>query len=461
MPKTTTSIYVCEQCGNEQTKWSGRCPVCGAWNSLSEMKFSKSKAGKDLKLDATSLKKLGEVKDSPIQRIQTGISEFDRVMGGETSTPSTGSGQAGIVLGSVTLISGEPGIGKSTLILQVLSSLSQKNLKCLYLSGEESEQQIKIRADRLGVDSKNIFLLTETNVLFIDKVIAKEKIDLVVIDSIQTVENSNFENSPGSITQIKESASYVIKIAKSKNIPVFIVGHITKEGSIAGPKILEHLVDTVLYFEGERFHTFRILRVIKNRFGAVSEVGIFEMTDKGLLEIKNPSEVFVSKENKVGSVVAVTLEGTRPLLAEVQTLITKTNFGYPKRTASGYDLNRLQILIAVLSRALRMPLGALDVYVSIAGGLKVREPATDLAVCLSIISSFKKVKPKESLAVFGEVGLLGEVRNISKTKERIKEVESLGFKQCIVPHLTDEKSDKLEIIKVSNLEEASQKAFGK
>lgn len=452
MVKIKTSIYVCEQCGNEQTKWSGRCPVCGAWNSLSEMKFSKTKGSKDVKLDATTLKKLGEVKESPVSRIKTGISEFDRVMGGEIVS--------GIVPGSVTLLSGEPGIGKSTLILQVLGSLSSKGLKCLYLSGEESGEQIKIRADRLGIDTKNIYLLTETDVLFIDKVLTREKIDLVVVDSIQTVENSNFENSPGSITQIKESASYLIKVAKSKNIPAFIVGHITKEGNIAGPKILEHLVDTVLYFEGERFHTFRILRVQKNRFGAVSEVGIFEMSDKGLREIKNPSEVFVSNaSSKIGSSVAVTLEGTRPILAEVQTLITKTSFGYPKRTASGYDLNRLQILIAVLSRALRIPLGALDVYLSIAGGLKVKEPATDLAVCLSIVSSYKKLKPKDGLAVFGEVGLLGEVRNVTKWEERLKEVEKLGFKCAIVPRGADFKSKSLEVIQAHTLEEAIKRGL--
>ena len=452
MPKNISQIYVCEQCGNEQPKWSGKCPACGAWNSLSEVKFHKTKTGKDLKLDAGSLKKLDSIKEEPLSRIGTGISEFDRVMGGEKTK--------GIVLGSVTLISGEPGIGKSTLILQILSSLSQKDLKCLYLSGEESEQQIKLRADRLGVNTNNIFLLTETDVLLIDKVLTKEKIDLVVVDSIQTVENSNFENSAGSVTQIKESAAHLIKIAKANNIPAFIVGHITKEGAIAGPKILEHLVDTVLYFEGERFHAFRILRVVKNRFGAISEVGIFEMTDKGLLEIKNPSDIFISKgEAKIGSVIAVTLEGTRPILAEVQTLITKTNFGYPKRTASGYDLNRLQILIAVLSRVLRMPLGALDVYVSIAGGLKIKEPAVDLAVCLSIVSSYKKIKPRTGLAVFGEVGLLGDLRSVSKSQERLNEVEKLGFKQCIIPKGTDFKSDELEVIQTSNLEEAVKKAL--
>jgi len=447
-------IYICEQCGNEQTKWSGKCPACGAWNSLSEMKFNKAKGSKRVKLEEASLKKLDSIKEMPMLRIQTGISEFDRVMGGEKNK--------GIVLGSVTLISGEPGIGKSTLILQVLSSLSKRGLKCLYLSGEESEQQIKLRADRLGGETGNIFLLTETDVLLIDKVLAKEKIDLIVIDSIQTVENFNFENSAGSITQIKESASHLIKIAKTNNMPVFIVGHITKEGSIAGPKILEHLVDTVLYFEGERFHAFRILRTTKNRFGAVSEIGIFEMTDKGLLEIKNPSEVFLSKGSpQIGSAVTVVMEGTRPMLAEIQTLITKTNFGYPKRTAGGYDLNRLQILIAVLSRNLRIPLGTLDVYLNIVGGLKAKEPAMDLAVCLSIISSYRKAKPKEGMVVFGEVGLLGEIRKVSRSQERLKEIEKFGFKRCVVPVGVDYKSDTMEIIRVSNLEEFERKALDK
>ncbi len=452
MSKVETQIYVCEQCGNEQTKWSGKCPVCGAWNSLTEVKFHKTKTGKEVKFTEGSLKELSKIKEENFFRIKTGILEFDRVMGGKENQ--------GIVQGSVTLISGEPGIGKSTLILQVLGTLSKKGLTSLYLSGEESGEQIKLRADRLGISTENIFLLNETDVLLMDKVLAKEKIDLLVVDSIQTVENSNFENSAGSVTQIKESAAHLIKIAKSKNIPLFIVGHITKEGSIAGPKILEHLVDTVLYFEGERFHTFRILRVMKNRFGAVSEVGIFEMSDQGLLEIKNPSEVFLSKKSqKEGSAVAVTLEGTRPILAEVQTLITKTSFGYPKRTAGGYDLNRLQILIAVLSRALRIPLGNLDVYLNIAGGLKIKEPALDLAVCLSIISSYRKIKLKESLAVFGEVGLLGEIRNVSKAKERLKEVEKLGFKNAVVPSGVDFSSKSLKVIKVSNLEEALKYAL--
>lgn len=445
-------LYICEKCGNEHTKWAGKCSFCGEWNSLSELKINKSSSPKNVKLEPSSLKQLSSVTENEIARIKTGINEFDRVMGGEKNK--------GVVPGSVSLISGEPGIGKSTLILQVLSSISKKGFKCLYLSGEESEQQIKIRAERLSAASDNIYIFTETDVLLIDKILVKEKMDFIVIDSIQTVENSAFENSAGSITQIRESASHLIKIAKKNNIPIFIVGHITKEGSIAGPKILEHLVDTVLYFEGDKFHAFRILKAIKNRFGAVSEIGIFEMTDSGLSEVKNPSEFFIlNKTSQVGSSIAVILEGTRPILAEIQTLITKSSFGYPKRTAGGYDLNRLQILVAVLSRALRIPLGTLDVYLNIAGGLRVKEPALDLAVCLSIISSFRKKRIREGMAVFGEVGLLGEVRKVSKAHERLKEIEKLGFKYCIVPDGFNYKFDNLEIIKVSNLEEAAEKAL--
>jgi DNA repair protein RadA/Sms len=447
------TMYICESCGNETTKWAGKCPHCGDWNSLSEIKFKQTKSGKKApQIGKDTVQKLKDITETNFPRIETGISEFDRVMGGESFR--------GIVPGSVTLIAGEPGIGKSTLVLQILSELSKRDLKSLYLSGEESAQQIKIRSNRLKSNDENIFLLNETDVLILDKVMAKEKADLLVVDSIQTVENSNFENSPGSVTQIKESASYLIRLAKKNHIPLFIIGHITKGGTIAGPKILEHLVDTVLYFEGERFHSFRILRAIKNRFGAVSEIGVFEMRDNGLLEIKNPSEFFISSHKKEpGSSVAVTLEGTRPILAEIQTLISKTSYGYPKRTAGGYDLNRLQILIAVLSRALRVPLNNLDVYLNIAGGLKVKEPSLDLAVCISIISSYKKKKVHDKMAFIGEIGLLGELRPVSKTKERIKEAEKLGFDHVVVPKGTESISANIQIIEARNIAEAVSKSL--
>jgi len=452
MPKDKL-MYVCESCGYETSKWSGKCLSCGAWNTISEIKVRFNKKDKsNLVFDPNNIKKLSEIKEENFQRIKTGISEFDRVAGGEK--------EKGIVLGSVALIAGQPGIGKSTLILQILSELSKNNLKSLYLSGEESAQQIKLRADRLGANCDNILLLNEIDVLVLDKIITKEKIDLLVVDSIQTVENSNFENSPGSVTQIKESAAHLIRLAKKNHLPLIIVGHITKEGSIAGPKILEHLVDTVLYFEGERFHAFRLLRVIKNRFGAVSEIGVFEMKDSGLSEIKNPSEFFISfGQKEPGSAVAVTLEGTRPLLAEFQTLLSKTVYGYPKRTAGGYDLNRLQILIAVISRALRIPLGNLDVYMSVAGGLKIKEPASDLAVCLSIISAFHKKRINPKMAFFGEIGLLGEVRPVAKSSERIKEAEKLGFDYVIVAKGTKVVSDKIKVIEVSTIKEASEKTL--
>jgi DNA repair protein RadA/Sms len=447
-----TTLYVCEQCGNEQTKWSGKCPACGAWNSLSQIKISSSKKTKRSNLNLQEPQKLSEVLEIKEKRIPIGIKEFDRVMGGEDVK--------GIVPGSVTLVAGEPGIGKSTLILQVLSQMSKKGVKTLYLSGEESMQQIKMRGQRLGAFLENIFVVSETDVLALDSQVAKGDYGIIVIDSIQTVENSNYENSAGSVTQIKESASHLIKLAKENNIALFIVGHITKEGSIAGPKILEHLVDTVLYFEGERFHSFRILRVVKNRFGAISEIGVFEMTDKGLLEIQNPSSAFISKNAaEPGQAICVTVEGTRPLLAEVQTLITKTSFGYPKRTASGLDINRLNILIAVMMRSMNVPLSTLDVYTSVAGGLRIKEPASDLAICVSILSSYSKKKVHAGMAFFGEVSLLGEVRPVSKAKDRINEAEKLGFDHVVVAKGTGIKSSKLQVIEVIDIKGVAKIAF--
>lgn len=447
-----TTLYVCEQCGNEQTKWSGKCPSCGAWNSLSQIKVSSSKKSKRSDINLEEPKKLSEVEEIKEKRIPVGIAEFDRVMGGDVIK--------GIVPGSVTLIAGEPGIGKSTLILQVLSEMSKKGIKTLYLSGEESMQQIKLRGQRLLASMDNIFVVSETDVLLLDQQISKNNYGILVVDSIQTVENSDYENSAGSVTQIKEAASHLIKLAKENNIALFIVGHITKEGSIAGPKILEHLVDTVLYFEGERFHSFRILRVVKNRFGAISEIGVFEMTDKGLEEIKNPSEAFISKNStEPGQSICVTVEGTRPLLAEVQTLITKTAFGYPKRTASGLDINRLNILIAVMMRSMNIPLSTLDVYTSVAGGLKIKEPASDLAICVSILSSYLKKRVHAKTAFFGEVSLLGEIRSVSKAKERIAEAEKLGFDHVVLAKGSGIKSSKLQIIEAADIREVSKIAF--
>jgi DNA repair protein RadA/Sms len=364
---------------------------------------------------------MSEVKGNDEPRLKTGIEEFDRVLGG------------GIVAGSVVLIGGDPGIGKSTLMLQVADKI--KNKKILYVSGEESATQIKLRCERLDYHLDNFYLLSETNLEIISSVIDNENPDLIVIDSIQTIYRPDIESSPGTIVQLRESTSYLIKIAKFQNIPVMLVGHITKDGAIAGPKVLEHMVDTVLQFEGERTHLYRILRGIKNRFGSTNEIGIFEMTDKGLREVQNPSEVFLSQRNygASGCVISASIEGTRPILIEVQALVTSTSYGIPQRTSMGFDYKRLNIIIAILEKKLGIFLSKYDIFLNIAGGVKIDEPAIDLAVALSIYSSFKDIPVDSETVVIGELGLSGEVRTISYIEKRISEATKLGFKQIILP----------------------------
>jgi DNA repair protein RadA/Sms len=406
-------IYICEQCGNEFTSWSGRCSACGEWNSLKEIQVqgstfgAKAKNTRDIK--PSSLNSIVVEKN---MRASTKISEFDRVLGG------------GIVPGSIILLGGEPGIGKSTLLLQVLSNMG----KSFYITAEESLSQIKLRADRLGISGSKIELIADGDLLSIEEEILKSKPDLLVVDSIQTVFLSNYPSTPGSIVQVRESGIFLQKLAKRTGIPIVLVGHVTKEGSLAGPRILEHLVDVVLYLEGERFHDARILRGVKNRFGATNEVGVFSIQEKGLKEIKNPSALFLAEtENNCGSVVTATVEGTRPILVEVQALVIPTHFGYPKRTSSGFDLNRLNLLSAVISKNTSLNLGNSDIYVNIVGGMKISEPAIDLAVCMAIISSHKNKPVQNKLCVFGEVGLSGEIRGVTRQKEREKEALALGY----------------------------------
>ncbi len=424
MSKVKTK-FVCQNCGYSSPRWTGKCPECGNWNTFVEeiietdkRKLTKSSSTKSRFVD---LKLISEIKDTTESRTKIGIEELDRVLGG------------GIVSGSVILIGGDPGIGKSTLMLQIADKL--KTQKILYVSGEESAMQIKMRCERLNYKLENFYILSETDLEIISSVIENDKPDLVVIDSIQTVYRPEIESSPGTISQLRESTAYLIKIAKSSGIPMFIVGHITKDGSIAGPKVIEHMVDVVLQFEGERTHFYRILRAIKNRFGSTNEIGIFEMTDVGLREVLNPSEVFLSQRNygASGCVISSAIEGTRPILIEVQALVTSTSYGFPQRTAMGFDYKRLNILIAVLEKKLGLFLNKYDIFLNIAGGVKIEEPAIDLAAAMCMYSSFKDIPIDSETVILGEVGLAGEIRTISNVEKRINEASKLGFKRIIVP----------------------------
>ena len=446
------TIFFCQSCGYESAKWMGQCPGCREWNTFVEEPAAKSVKNKSGAVSMRPGSKaevniLSEVSVSEGERLYTDIGELDRVLGG------------GIVKGSLILVGGDPGIGKSTLLLQVCHRLSEKSHRVLYVSGEESKAQIKMRADRIGSFGDKMLLLCETDLGDISEAIRKEQPEVVIIDSIQTMYNEDVTSAPGSVSQVRESTAVLLQLAKGLGTSVFIVGHVTKEGTVAGPRVLEHMVDTVLYFEGDRHASYRVLRAVKNRFGSTNEIGVFEMQEKGLMEVKNPSEYMLSgrPENAGGCVVICTMEGTRPLLIEIQALVCHSNFGLPRRQATGTDFNRVNLLMAVLEKRIGVQLGSCDAYVNITGGLKVTEPAIDMGIVLAVLSSFKNKPLGDKLVAFGEVGLSGEVRAVTGALQRVKEAEKLGFTTCIVPFVSvDEckKNSEIEIIGVKNVQEA-------
>lgn len=451
MAKGKTTVFFCQQCGFESSKWMGQCPGCKEWNSFVEEVVEKKAAGAAAKVKAA----LEEAKPLPLsqiaytndERTSTNIKELDRVLGG------------GIVKGSLVLVGGDPGIGKSTLLLQVCRELSNKQISVLYVSGEESMQQIKIRAERIGKFSDSLEILSETNLDTISAVIEKKKPSIVIIDSIQTMYNEEVGSAPGSVSQVRESTDVLMKIAKGMGISIFIVGHVTKEGVVAGPRVLEHMVDTVLYFEGDRNEAYRILRGVKNRFGSTNEIGVFEMRNEGLVEVENPSAYMLNgkPQNASGSVVVCTMEGTRPILLEVQALVCHTFYNFPKRTATGTDGNRVSLLLGVLEKRLNMKFSEDDSYINVAGGVKMSEPAMDLGIVLAAISSKKDIPIDDSIICFGEVGLSGEVRAVNMAEQRVQEAKKLGFKKCILPAVCIsglKNITGMELVGVSNVREA-------
>ena len=457
MAKAQTTIYVCQKCGHQSRKWLGKCPDCGEWNSMVEERAhaarkSAATARGGFRLREVKPVAYGEIESQDDARIPSGIEEFDRVLGG------------GVVPGSLVLIGGDPGIGKSTLLAQVADKLSGQGMSVLYISGEESERQIKMRGERLGMEAKNLYLLPETNLENIFDEIERMGPDAIIVDSIQTVFSSNIESAPGSVSQVREVAGQFLLLAKNRTIPVFLIGHVTKEGSIAGPKALEHIVDTVLYFEGERHHNHRIVRATKNRFGAANEVGIFEMTGAGLVAVANPSEMFLQERpvGVAGSVVTACMEGTRPVLVEIQALVSGSKYGTGRRMTQGVDANRVSLLIAMLEKRVGFHLIGDDVFVNIAGGLEVDEPAADLGVVASIASSFKNIPIDPHTAVFGEVGLTGEVRGAMQASARAREAQSLGFKKMIMPTTNTTGLERLlglRVVGVRSVEEALDELF--
>ncbi len=451
MAKTKKStVFFCQSCGYESPKWMGQCPGCREWNTFVEEQISTAALKKNGGLDSTVGRQptvLSQIIMKDDDRLSTGIGELDRVLGG------------GIVAGSLTLVGGDPGIGKSTLLLQMCRLLVADGKKVLYISGEESLKQIKMRASRIGQFNDNLLLLCETNLDVVENAIKTHTPQVVIIDSIQTMYNENVSAAPGSVSQVRESTGLLLQLAKGLGVSVFIVGHVTKEGTVAGPRVLEHMVDTVLYFEGDRYASYRILRGVKNRFGSTNEIGVFEMHEEGLIQVENPSEYMLSGRPKdaCGCVVACSMEGTRPLMVEIQSLVCHSNFGIPRRQATGTDFNRVNLLMAVLEKRLGLQLGACDAYVNIAGGMKIQEPAIDLGVAMAIVSSFKNRPVDESVVVFGEVGLSGEVRAVSMAEQRVQEAKKLGFSTCILPRANADVLKgkyEIEIIGVSNVQEA-------
>ncbi len=453
------STFFCQECGYESAKWLGKCPTCNKWNSFVEELIVKgSEKKEDTQWDNYGTEKrsiktiaLDDVQVTKEQRIKSADAELNRVLGG------------GIVLGSIILVAGEPGIGKSTLFLQ--NGLAMKNYTVLYVSGEESEQQIKMRAERLKIKNENFYLLTETNTQIIFQEIKKLKPQIVIVDSIQTLQSPYIESASGSVSQIRECAAEFQRYAKDTNTPVFLIGHITKDGSIAGPKILEHMVDAVLQFEGDRHYAYRILRTLKNRFGSTNELGIYEMTGEGMRNVKNPSEILITQkeENLSGTAIAATMEGLRPLLIEVQALVTQSVYGTPQRTVTGFDLRRLQLLLAVLEKRGGFHFGVKDVFLNIAGGIKIEDPAIDLAVLCALLSSYEDKPLPQSICFVGEIGLSGEIRAVNRVDQRIAEAEKLGFEKIIISKYNskglDKQNFKIDIITLAKVEDVYRQLF--
>ena len=445
MAKTKT-VFFCKECGYESSKWLGQCPGCKEWNTFGEEPVQKkSVTGAALRGPRTEPKKLSEVSVTESERTLIGIGELDRVLGG------------GIVEGSLVLVGGDPGIGKSTLLLQMCKQLVEQKKKVLYISGEESMRQIKMRADRLGEFKEELLLLSETNLDTVEQVITSVKPEIVVIDSIQTMFKEEVGSAPGSVGQVRETTNTLMGIAKGMGISVFIIGHVTKEGMVAGPRVLEHMVDTVLYFEGDRNATYRILRAVKNRFGSTNEIGVFEMKNEGLIEVPNPSEYMLEgmPEDEAGSVVTCSMEGTRPIMVEAQALVCQTNFNLPRRTAVGTDYNRVNLLMAVIEKRLGIRMSDCDAYVNVAGGMRINEPALDLALVAVILSSYRNRSLPNRILVFGEVGLTGEVRAVNMAEQRVAEAAKLGFETCILPQVNKKSisSSGMKLIGISNIRE--------
>ncbi|MCD7862747.1 MAG: DNA repair protein RadA [Lachnospiraceae bacterium] len=439
--KKSSTVFYCQECGYESAKWQGQCPGCKSWNTFVEEPVKMTSSGKKVSASFRETGRpvtLSQIDLKEEARIKTGIAELDRVLGG------------GIVAGSLTLVGGDPGIGKSTLLLQVCRNLALRQIPVLYISGEESLRQIKMRAERLGEFTESLSLLCETNLDLIENTMRAVKPKVAVIDSIQTMHREEVGAAPGSVSQVRESTNVLMQLAKVEGISIFIVGHVTKEGTVAGPRVLEHMVDTVLYFEGDRHASYRILRGVKNRFGATDEIGVFEMCASGLSEVANPSEYMLTgrPQGASGSVVTCSMEGTRPILVEIQALVCTTNFGYPRRQATGTDFNRVNLLMAVLEKRLGLQLGNCDAYVNIAGGIRITEPAMDLGIALAVISSFRNLPLDEGLIGFGEIGLSGEVRAVSQVKQRVLEAKKLGFTSCMVPQVCLKDVGKVEGVKL-------------
>lgn len=454
MAKGKNTAFFCSECGYESAKWFGQCPACKAWNTLVEEPVASktqtkgvAAVRKDIRAEGSYPVSLKEINSEEKERTLTGIGELDRVLGG------------GIVQGSLVLVGGDPGIGKSTLLLQMCYYLSDAGDKVLYISGEESLRQIKLRAERIGECSDNLKIMCETNLDIIESVLKNEMPKVVIIDSIQTMYREEISAAPGNVSQVRESTSILMQLAKGLNISIFIVGHVTKEGVVAGPRVLEHMVDTVLYFEGDRYASYRILRSVKNRFGSTNEIGVFEMQQDGLNEVANPSEYMLNgrPEGASGSVVVCLIEGTRPLMVEVQALVCDSNFGMPRRTAAGTDYNRVNLLMAVLEKRAGMRMSSSDAYLNVAGGIKVSEPALDLGIVIALVSSFKNREVDSKTVIFGEVGLSGEVRAVTKAQQRVNEAVKLGFTTCILPYVclkNIKNNDKINLIGIHNVNEA-------